>query len=495
MEIKEPSMDSVPLTPVLRRLVFTAAMAITFMAAIELHIVATVMPSILPKLGGINLYSWVFGGFVLTQAVTTPIYGKLADLYGRRRILALGTTIFLLASLFCGFANSMPELIVYRALQGLGAGAILPLAHTIVGDIYTPEQRAKVQGQLASVWAAAALAGPALGALIVTHISWQWVFWINIPIGIVALAMIQVFYRETGLKRVHSIDYLGGILLMLASGTFMMVVLQGSNLNPLYNVLLLALAFISIIGLVFQEKRAPEPLLPLSLLRNPLAKLGTASGLVLGAMLMAVVTFMPAHVQGVIGASASSVAIAFVAMSLTWSAAAAIGGRLMIRTSYRTTVLTGAIMLLLGSSGLYLHAPTNGLVWMSIAASLIGAGMGFTHSTYIIAVQSSVSHQQRGIATSTLYFSRMLGQAIGAATFGAIVNAGIRTGPAGSSKLVEVIMDPVARSGLQADQLSAVIDLLANALKNAYLLAFLFSLVALFISSRVPRNLRPIDRI
>ena len=479
------------LSPGRRRLVFAATMATTFMAAIEIHIVATAMPSILPQLGGFHLYSWVFGGFVLTQAVATPVYGKLADLYGRRRILATGTILFLIASLLCGLATSMPELIVYRALQGVGAGAILPVAHTIVGDIYTPQQRARVQGQLASVWAISAIAGPALGAVIVAQFDWRWVFWINIPLGVVSLAMIQIFYREVSQRRIHSIDYLGAVLLMIASGAFMLVMVQGANWPAWLNISLLGVSLLATIALVFQEIRAPEPILPLSLMRNPFVAIGVIAGATLGAVTMVVITFLPAHVQGVIGASVNAVAVAFVAMSLAWSACAAIGGRLMIRTSYRTTVITGAIALIFGCAALSLHAPEDGLVWLGVAATLVGAGFGFSHSTYIIAVQSSVDYQQRGIATSTLYFSRMLGQAIGAALFGAIVNAGLRAGSPDTPEMVEAIMDPVRRAAFQTDTLGKLIDVLAGSLQNAYLVALGFAIFALILATRVPRGLRP----
>lgn len=488
------SSGTVPtLTPGRRRLVFAATMATTFMAAIEIHIVATAMPSILPQLGGFHLYSWVFGGFVLAQAVTTPVYGKLADLYGRRRILATGTIVFLLASLLCGLATSMPELIIYRAFQGLGAGAILPVAHTIVGDIYTPEQRAKVQGQLASVWAIAAIAGPAFGAVIVAQFDWRWVFWINIPLGIVSLAMIQIFYRETAQRRVHSIDYIGAILLMLGSGSFMVVVVQGASWPAWLNVSLLVTSVLAIVGLVFQERRAPEPILPLDLLRNPLIAIGMFAGAVLGAEIMVIITFLPAHVQGVVGASAGAVAVALVVMSLAWSASAAIGGRLMIRTSYRTTVIVGSTLLIIGCTALFLHTPANGLVWLNVAATLVGAAMGFSHSTYVIAVQSSIEYQRRGIATSSLYFSRMLGQAVGAAIFGAIVNAGLRAGPPGAPEMVEAMMDPARRETFQPDVLKGLVDVLAGSLQNAYMVALALAFVVLLLATRMPRHLRPTD--
>ena len=487
------SIEIAPLSPGKRRLVFAAIMATTFMAAVEIHIVATAMPSILPELGGFHLYSWVFGGFVLTQAVTTPIYGKLADIYGRRRILATGIIIFLISSLLCGLATNMPELIIYRGLQGVGAGAILPVAHTIVGDIYTPEQRARVQGQLATVWAISAIAGPAFGAVIISRFEWPWVFWINIPLGILSLVMIQVFYREVAQNRKHKIDYLGAMLLMFGSASFMLVMLQGANWPIWFNITLVIVAFLAIVALVIQEKRAPEPILSIQLVRNPMIMIGVTAGAILGAELMVILSFMPAHFQGVLGASANAVAIALVAMSLTWSACAAIGGRLMIRTSYRTNVITGATFLIMGCTTLSVLPLGNDIFWLTLAATLVGAGMGFSHTTYIIAVQSSVDYLHRGIATSTLYFSRMLGQAIGAAVFGSIINAGIRGGPPGSPENVESIMDPIKRASINSDELNEIIELLADSLQNAYIVALALAFTVLILATRVARNERPTD--
>ena len=212
-----------------RRLVFTAIMATTFMVAIEINIVATAMPSIVPQLGGFNLYSWVFAGFLLPQAVTVPIYGKFADLYGRRRILFIGIVVFLVASLLCGLATSMPELIVYRGLQGVGAGAVLPVAHTVIGDIFTPEERARMQGYIATVWATSAIVGPALGAVIVAHLDWRWVFWINLPLGFIALAMLRAYYLESIVRRSHQIDFIGAGLLMVGSGAMMLALVQAAS--------------------------------------------------------------------------------------------------------------------------------------------------------------------------------------------------------------------------------------------------------------------------
>ena len=280
---------------------------------------------------------------------------------------------------------------------------------------------------------------------------------------------------------------------MLGSGSFMVVVVQGVNWPTWLNIFLLLTAILAIVGLIFQERRVPEPILPLDLFSKPLITIGILAGAILGAEIMVIITFLPAHMQGVVGASTSAVAVALVAMSLAWSASAAIGGRLMIRTSYRTTVIVGSTLLIFGFTTLYFHTPTNGLVWLSVAATLVGAAMGFSHSTYIIAVQSSVEYQRRGIATSTLYFSRMLGQAVGAAIFGAIINAGLRAGPPGSPEMVEAMMDPVRRINIESDALKNLIDLLAGSLQNLYMVALALAFIVLILAIRVPRHLRPTD--
>ena len=283
-----------------RMLVFAAVMATTFMVAIEINIVATAMSSIVPQLGGFDLYSWVFAAFLLPQAVTIPIYGKFADLYGRRRILVGGIVVFLIASLLCGLATSMPELIAFRVLQGIGGGAILPVAHTVVGDIFTPEERARMQSYIATVWATSAIVGPALGAAIVANLDWRWVFWINLPLGIVALVMLRAFYRETIERKRHQIDYLGAGLLMLGSGALMLALMQAAT----YSIpVLLGLGMIAVVcaGALWRvERRVPEPILPPSLWQIPVVTTATLGTIVIGALTMGVVTYLPVHIQGAV---------------------------------------------------------------------------------------------------------------------------------------------------------------------------------------------------
>lgn len=466
--------------------VLAAVMATIFMAAIESTIVATAMPSIVPRLGGFHLYGWVFVVFVLCQAVTTPIFGKLADLYGRQRILLAGTTLFLVASLLCGFAATMPQLIAFRALQGLGAGAILPVATTIVGDIYGPRERARKQGYLASMWGIASVAGPAMGALIVEQFDWRLVFWLNLPLGVVAMAMLILFHRERLARERHQVDYLGAVLLMLSTGALMLLLVQGSRFPVVVVGGLLATAFGGGAWLFVQERRAAEPVLPLDLWRDRIVASATSGAALIGALMMAVITYLPVHIQGVMGAPPAAVALATAAISFGWALCAALGGRLMAYTSYRLIVILGGSALVAGNAALALLDPADGPLLAYVGALLVGIGLGFTHSTFIIAVQTSVAWNRRGIATSSVHFTRLLGQAFGAAIFGALINAALfRVAPEAQS-VVDTIVDPVARHLLDPAALAPLVQALAGSLRQVYLIACALSIAVLVLAFRIP---------
>src|ERR1700733_7429365 len=219
-----------PAVPLARRkLILAACMAASFMAAVEATIIATAMPSIATSLGGFGLFAWVFSSYMLTQAASIPIYGRLADIYGRRRVFFAGALLFLVGSTLCGFAHSMAQLVVFRAIQGLGAGGVQPIANTIVGDIYTPVERARVQGMLSGVFGVSAILGPSLGAFIVQYGDWPVVFWMNIPIGAAAIVMIALFLPEEADTRSRQVDYLGSVLLMLTTATLMLLLIQGAE--------------------------------------------------------------------------------------------------------------------------------------------------------------------------------------------------------------------------------------------------------------------------
>ena len=250
-----------------RTLVLAACVIATFMAAVESTIVATTIPTIVGELGGFDLFSWVFTIFLLTQAVSIPVYGRLADIFGRKPVFFVGVGLFLTGSTLCGLAWNMPSLVLFRAIEGFGAGAIQPIAATILGDIYTPTERAKIQGLISSVFGVAAVVGPSMGAFLIQHISWRTVFWVNLPIGAAAVAMIALFLKERVQHRQHQIDWIGSLLLLIAFGGLMLALVQGGSLDRTTFWTVAVIGGIALIALLIHEARIREPMLPLELWR------------------------------------------------------------------------------------------------------------------------------------------------------------------------------------------------------------------------------------
>jgi EmrB/QacA subfamily drug resistance transporter len=357
-----------------RGLILAAAMMATFMTAVETTIVATAMPTIVADLGDFHLFSWVFAAYLLAQAVSIPIYGRLADLYGRKRIFFVGAGVFLVGSTLCGFAHGMLSLIAFRALQGIGAGAVQPVAYTIVGDIYSPTERARVQGFLSSVFGFAAVVGPTLGAFLVEHADWSIVFWINLPVGALAIAMLAAFYHETPHSRPPRIDYLASILLMLGGGALMMAMIQGGSLSPWMLAACLTVGVGALAGLVRRERHTEAPMLPFRLWRSSTIALGNLGSFAIGAVMISVSAFLPIYVQGVMGRGAATTGAVLGAMSISWAAASIVAGRVMLRTSYRVSALIGGAALVLGSVVLIGLTPTRGPAWAGAGALLVGNG-------------------------------------------------------------------------------------------------------------------------
>jgi len=474
-----------------RTLVLAAAMMAIFMAAVESTIIATAMPSIVADLGGFHLFSWVFTAYLLAQAVTIPIYGRLADLYGRRRAFFAGGTLFLVASALCGFAHDMRWLIAFRALQGLGAGAIQPIATTIVGDIYTPTERARVQGYISGVFGVSAIIGPALGALLVEHGSWPVVFWINLPIGVTAFLMFGLFLRERLEPRPHEVDYLGSALLAVGAGALMTALAQGTHLAEDTIAGLIALGVIALGVLVIHERRTPEPMLAHRLWRNRFIAIGNLGGFAVGALLMSVSAFLPTYVQGVLGRSAGAAGLVLTAMSVAWTSASIAAGRLMIRTSYRVTAVIGALALVSGLLVLMTLTPPHGLGWAAAGTLFVGTGMGFCNTTFIVAVQASVAWGERGIATSSAMFMRIVGQAIGAAGFGAILNLGVARYAPDAAHAINRLMTPALRDGLDPAEIARLVAAVARALHEVYLTAGLLAVLTVGLALWLPARVGP----
>jgi EmrB/QacA subfamily drug resistance transporter len=396
-----------------------------FIAAIEATIVATAMPQIVGKLGGFALYSWVFAAFLLTQTATTVLFGKLSDIYGRKPVMIGGILIFLVGSLACGFAWSMPSLIVFRLIQGLGAGSMQPVAITIAGDIYSPRERLKIQGWLSSVWAIAAIAGPIAGGLIVQRFNWAWVFWVNIPIGIATIIGFVLFMHEDVHKKTHAIDYPGAVLFSIAISASLVALTQSATLSWGEIAGLMAVCALASVAFLLQEKRALEPMIALELWGERM--IATANGsLLMGTMtLIGVTSYLPVYIQAVQGRPAILAGIPLTAMLFAWPLASAVSGRILKRFSMRHTLRFGAWLIPVGALFLLPITPESHPAFAGVGPFIMGFGMGLLNITSMVMIQGSVAWSKRGSATASLIFSRTLGNTLGVTALGAILNFGV----------------------------------------------------------------------
>ena len=406
--------------------VLGAIMLSTALVALDSTIIATAVPSVVDDLGGFSQFPWLFSAYLLAQAVTVPVYGKLSDVLGRKPVLVFGIAVFVLASLLCGLAWSMPALIAGRALQGLGAGAIQPIGMTVIGDLYSVAERAKVQGYLASVWAASSVLGPLAGGLFSDYLSWRWIFFVNLPLGALAIVVLRRRFPEVVERRPQRLDVAGALLLTLGCGLLILGLLEGGSAwawRSATSGAVLGLALVGLVGFCLVERRAAEPVLPLWVFRRRVLVAGNLAALGTGALLIGLSTYVPTWVQGVLGTGAVEAGLALGALTLGWPVAASQAGRLYLRIGFRDTALLGVVLALTGTV-LAARLPQDAHLWQVAGAMfVIGLGMGFTSSPMIVAVQSVVGWERRGVVTGTNMFCRAIGSALGAALFGAIANA------------------------------------------------------------------------
>jgi EmrB/QacA subfamily drug resistance transporter len=469
----------------------TAVMLAIFMVATDSYIVATAMPTIVADLGGFRLFSWAFAAFLLAQAVTIPIYGRLADLYGRKRVFFAGTSVFLFGSLLCGCAWSMPVLVIFRALQGIGAGAVQPIATTIIGDIYAPVERARMQGYVSGMFGIAAIIGPTLGAFVVEHVSWSLVFWVNLPVGAATFVMFGLYLHEQREPHRHRIDYLGSALLMLGVAAPMLALVQIGNETGLSLAALVALGAVALAALALHERRAAEPMLPLQLWRNRVVAIGCVAGFFNGALMMSISGFLPTYIQGAMGRDAIAAGVVLAASSVSWAFASMASGRLMIRTSYRLTASIGGVCLVIGTLVLMRLTPASGLLLAGTGAFLLGIGMGFCNTAFIVSIQASVGWGERGMATSATMFMRIVGNSVGAAVFGAILNFGIYRKLPEAGDAVNRLMTPAGRQSLGASEIGRLTEAVGSSLHIVYVIATLVAIVSLLFALALPARISP----
>ncbi len=406
--------------------ILLALMVSTGLIAIDATILATAVPSIVRDVGGYAQFPWLFSVYLLAQAVSVSVYAKLADTFGRKPILLFGIGLFLLGSVLCGVAWSMPALIAFRALQGLGAGAVQPMAVTIAGDIYTVAERATAQGYIASVWAISSVVGPTLGGVFSQLGLWRWIFFVNVPLCLLAGALIVRNFRESVRRREHSIDYLGAALLTSGMTLVILGVLEGGQAwawaSP-SGIAVFGAGAALLVAFVLAERRAAEPVLPLWVLSRRLLATTTFLALGIGVMLIGLTSYVPTYLSNALGVQPLVAGLALAALTLGWPLAASLSGRLFyLRLGFKPTILIGLSIVVVGAGALALLAHTPSVTVVAVTCFVTGIGMGLVATPSLIAAQASVEWHERGVATGTNMFARSIGSAVGAAVLGAVAN-------------------------------------------------------------------------
>ncbi|WP_034550945.1 MDR family MFS transporter [Carnobacterium funditum] len=472
------------------KIVTVAIFVATFMTAVEGTIVSTAMPTIIGSLEGIAIMNWVFSIYLLTNAIMTPIYGKLSDMIGRKPILIIGLIIFVIGSSLCGLSQSMTQLIFFRAIQGIGAGAIMPVTSTIIADIYPLEKRAKIMGFNGAAWGVAGIIGPLLGGFIVDYLSWHWIFYINVPIGIATIILVSMFLHEDFSYERKAIDYLGSLTL------------TGTLLFSLYGIQVIGdkgtiewsllswfvLAIMCFIAFIFAEKRAADPILPLSLFNNRTFVIQNLVAALVSGFLIGIDVYIPMWMQGLKGLKAALGGFAITPMSFTWVLGSFIAGQLMLKQPVKN-ILTSSLVIISISALIITQLPlaTPFYIFLLVTA-LIGLGMGLAITTTTVTVQNIVPKNQIGVATSVNTLFRILGQTIMISIYGIILNKRmaeqliIQQSKGVESKMMNELINPLTAVNLDANLLPVLRNILYVGVHNVFFYGFITVLIALIIN-------------
>ena len=467
-------------------------------------IVATAIPSIVSDLGGFSLFAWVFSIYTLIQAVTIPICSKLADLYGRKPVLIIGIIIFVIGSIFSGLSWNMLSLIVFRGLQGVGAGVVQPMVTTVAGDLFTIEERGRIQGWISSVWGIAAVIGPAIGGFFTQYASWRWIFYINVPLGALALLMIWLYFHEQVTHQQHRIDYTGAALLAIAIGLLVLGLLSGGEqwawLSPV-SILVFAGAMLALVAFVWQERRAPEPMLPLWVFSRHVLIGSNIATLVLGLLSIGLSTFLPTYAQGVLGVSAVIAGFALAVMSISWPLSSALSSKLYMRIGFRNTALIGSGITLVSSLIFIVLPESTTVLFAALGSFVMGAGLGLLSTPLVVGLQSIIGWNRRGVVTGSNMFARQLGQTIGAAILGSVANAVLANwlthAPANLAGQLPQTIDITSQTSSPTQHLSSAVtayvkDGLYLASHSVFLALGVFALVGIVALLLTPDNFKPL---
>lgn len=474
----------------------TGLLLAQLIASIEGTVVSTAAPTIVADLGGLKQISWVFTGYLLTSTATTPLWGKLSDLFGRRWLYELSIVIFMVGSVLCGAATSMEMLVGARILQGVGAGGIFTLTMTIMGDVLSPRERGKYQGYMMSVFATATVLGPLVGGLLVDHAHWRWIFYMNIPLGLAALVLSRATLKLPFTRRDHTIDYLGAVLLLVWVVAALLVLQLGNDWGWLStNTIAVSLVAVVALGLfVAQERRAVEPILPLRLFRERIFALGASVQFFVGAAMFVIAIYCPLFLQVVTGLKATDSGLLVIPMTIGMLGGSTFGGRRLTRTGrYRWFPVVGCALMVAGTALLAAMHTGTGKFETSAYMFIYGVGSGFVFIVVLVGVQNRVAHEDLGIATSAVNFFRSLGNTLGTAIFGAVFIAQLDTHLTRLTPGSGLTADTLRDSPAQIQQLEPVlrdnvIQSFTNALHMVFLLTVPFCVVALLLSWFIPEH-------
>jgi EmrB/QacA subfamily drug resistance transporter len=476
--------------------IFSGLMLALLIASLDQTIVATALPTIVSDLGGLSQLSWVVTGYLLASTVSTPLWGKLGDLYGRKRLFQAAIVIFLVGSALCGLSQNMTELILFRTLQGLGGGGLIVLVQAIIGDIVSPRERGRYQGLFGAVFGLSSVAGPLIGGFFVDNLSWRWIFYINIPIGALALLVIALALPATGQRGQHTIDYLGTVLLTAAASSLVLLTTLGGSIYQWGSVPIILLAItggVCILGFVIVEQRAAEPVLPPQLFRNPVFSLSCAIGFVVGFALFGATTYLPLFLQVVNGASPTSSGLRLLPMILGLLLTSITSGLLISRWGrYKAFPIAGTALMTLGMFLLSRMNEQTSVLVESLSMLVLGLGLGLVMQVLVIAVQNAVDYRNLGTATSGVTFFRSIGGSFGTAIFGAIFSNQLASHLASlasslpSGVNLSTVESVVAIQQLPAAVRAEVVHAYAGSLSTVFLVAVPITAVAFILSWLLP---------
>ncbi|WP_125764881.1 MDR family MFS transporter [Companilactobacillus hulinensis] len=474
-------------------IVTTAIFIATFMTAVEGTIVSTAMPTIIGSLHGVKLMNWVFSIYLLMTAVSTPIYGKLSDIIGRKPVLMFGLGLFIVGSTLCAMSNSMLTLIMARVVQGLGSGAIQPLTFTIIADIYPLDKRAKVLGFNGSAWGIAAILAPLLGGFIVEKLSWHWIFLINLPVGLITMSLIWIFLKEE--RREHDkvkIDYTGTALLVLILLPLMLALQNLSSSNILIPIGLVLVSVISIFLFIKVEKRVADPILPLQLFKNKTFVIQNIIALLVSGFLIGFEAYIPTWMQGILGLSPSMGGFAVTPSSVVWIFGSFWAGTLIKKMAPNRVIYISLIFLGLANAALLFADVSSPFIYFCGLAAVAGLGFGLTITTTTVTTQTVVSPENVGVATSFNTLLRTIGQSMMVSVYGIILNTALIKGAAENKKItvdmMNQLIDPQTASSLPTELLPKMRQILFSGLHNMYVASLVLLVIGLVLNTLELKN-------